>query len=373
MSTNGRTRAWVEVQASALRRNLRTVRDSLPEGTGLVPMVKANAYGLGMLRAVQALAGESPVAFGVATVEEGSALRQAGLTGPILVCAPVPLASLADAVEAKLTVAVSDTATLGWLKDAGADASFHIEVDTGMGRSGFDWRAVGEWSSAVHEAAGAARWTGCFTHYHSADLAGTETVSQQSERFADALAGLDLPQADFLIHTANSAAALREPTWTGPGRAVRPGIFLYGGSAGEDLPTPEPVASLRARIVLIKDVAPGTTLGYGATHRAVGWERWATVALGYGDGLPRALSNRGRGLIKGAHAPIIGRISMDVSVVDITGRDDVSVGNVVTFMGVDGTASISPDEIARQTDTIAYEVLTGITTRVPRIWIDEGG
>lgn len=373
MSTNGRTRAWIEVRASALRRNLRTLAEQLPEGTAMIPMVKADAYGTGMLRAARTLESEQPHAFGVATVAEGLALRAAGVEREIIVFSPPAPGRIAEAAADRLTLTVSDVATLSRVADQGSDARFHVEIDTGMGRAGFDWRAVGEWGEAVQEAAARAQWCGCFTHFHSADIAGRNAVDRQWQRFTDALSRLAPPDRDFLVHAANSAAAFRAPELGGQGRAARPGIFLYGGRAGEGLPDPETVASLRARVLFIRDAPPGSTLGYGATHRAEGWERWATVGVGYGDGLPRALSNRGRAVVGGQNARIIGRISMDVTVVNITGRDDVSVGDVVTFMGYDGDEVISADEIASLTDTIAYEVLTGFTSRVPRIWIDEGG
>lgn len=339
----------------------------------MIPMVKADAYGTGMLRAVRTLDTEAPRAFGVATVSEGIELRSSGVEREIIVFSPPAPGRISEAVDDRLTLTVSDLTTLTRVAEEGERARFHVEIDTGMGRAGFDWRAVGEWRGAVEEAAKRAQWCGCFTHFHSADIAGRNAVDRQWQRFTDALSGFTLPDDDFLVHAANSAAAFRVPEVGGPGRAARPGIFLYGGRAGEGLPDPEIVASLRARVLFTRDAPPGSTLGYGATHRAEGWERWATVGVGYGDGLPRALSNRGRALVGGREVRIIGRISMDVTVVNITGRDDVSVGDVVTFMGSDGDEAISADEIASLTDTIAYEVLTGFTTRVPRIWIDEGG
>ncbi len=361
------------MRADALLNNLRTLRNGLPQGTAVIPMVKANGYGLGMLETARTLLGDHPAALGVATVDEGVQLRAAGIGGDIIVFSPAPLERIGAAIGANLTLSASDLETLSRLAQAGKIARFHVEVDTGMGRSGFDWRTVDSWSGAVHAAAAAATWTGCFTHFHSADREGGDSIVEQWDRFGSALLALDTPSEGFLTHAANSAGALRMPHLVGPGRAVRPGIFLYGGGAGEGLIAPETVASLRARVVFTRDAPPGTTLGYGATYRATGWERWATVGIGYGDGLPRALSNRGRCLVKGREAPIIGRISMDVTVVDISGREDISVGDVVTFMGSDGEACISADEIAGFADTIAYEVLTGFTSRVPRIWIDEGG
>ena len=152
-----------------------------------------------------------------------------------------------------------------------------------------------------------------------------------------------------------------------------PGVFLYGGSAGPGLPEPDPVASVRARVVHVRDASPGTTLGYGATYAAPGWERWATLAIGYGDGLPRALGNRGAALLRGRRTPVIGRISMDMTVVNISDVDGVEPGDVATLIGEIGGERITVDEVAEQAGTISYEVLTGFTTRLPRIWIDDGG
>ena len=133
-------------------------------------------------------------------------------------------------------------------------------------------------------------------------------------------------------------------------------------------PLPEPVVSVHARIVHLRDAEPGTTLGYGATYRARGEERWATLSIGYGDGLPRALGNRGRALVCGRSVPIVGRISMDMTVVDITGVPGVRCGDAATLLGAEGGESITVDEVAELAGTISYEVLTGLTRRLPRIW-----
>jgi alanine racemase len=143
--------------------------------------------------------------------------------------------------------------------------------------------------------------------------------------------------------------------------------------AGDDLPPPRPVAALRARIVYLRDAVPGSTVGYGSTYAAQGEERWATVAIGYGDGLPRLLSNRGEALVRGRRVPIIGRISMDVTVLNVTGMGDAKVGDVVTFFGLGDGGEIPLEEVARHAGTINYEILTGLTQRLPRIWTDDGG
>lgn len=370
------------MRAAAIRKNVRRIREALRSADApmpaIIPMVKANAYGLGVDRAVRVFESVDPWGYGVATVDEGTELRRLGIERPILVCSPVPTGSQQAAVNDGLTLSFSDLHSLARLEKValkqGRSTDFQIEVDTGMGRSGFDWREAAEWGPRVRELSGGRlRWTGSFTHLHSADCSDPSSVRTQWERFKDA-AEAWAPQGaqgdDFLLHVANSGGALRCGGLLPP--AVRAGIFLYGGSAGSGLPSPEPVASLRARVVFIRQASPGSTLGYGATYAASGRERWATLAIGYGDGLARALGNRGHALLKGTRVPIIGRVSMDVTVVNISALDGVEVGDVATLIGRDGHEEITVDEVAGRTGTIAYEVLTGLTARLPRIWVDDG-
>jgi alanine racemase len=366
----------MEIRGAAFRRNLRAVRTAVGPEPALIPMVKANAYGLGVGPAVSALEMEEPWGYGVATVQEGMELRALGVTRPVLVLSPVPLGALEVGVREGLTFSVSDLEALEGVVAAadrmGRDATIHVEVDTGMGRSGVDWRQAGEWGpEVVRLTRGAVRLEGLFTHFHSADAGDGEGVELQAERFRDALAALSLPEGEApMVHLCNSAGAFRRPDLARDG--VRPGIFLYGGRAGVGLPEPEPVLNLRARIALIREVPPGTTVGYGATYRAGGWERWATVGIGYGDGLPRSLGNRAHALVRGRRVPIIGRISMDMTVVDITNLPEATRGDVATFVGTDGDEAIPLEEVARHAGTISYEILTGLTARLPRIWVEEG-
>lgn len=369
MSDGRRSRAWIDVDAGALRRNYRTIREAVGPDAALIPMVKADAYGLGVEEAVAALDAEDPWGYGVAAAGEGERLRELGVEGPILVTSPLPPGSEARAVAWGLTPSISDVPALDRLADAARDADapvdFHVEMDTGMGRAGFDWRDAAEWGIAVAgRGSGRLRWTGCFTHFHSADEA-EEPVRRQWKRFRDGLRALPVEEDDLMVHACNSAAALRTPEYAADG--ARPGIFLYGGFTGQGLPDPEPVAAVRGRVNFVRDASPGSTVGYGATHAAEGWERWATVALGYGDGLPRVLGNRGRALVRGRPVEIIGRISMDVTVVEVGGMD-VTAGEVVTFVGRDGDVEIPLREVAGHVGTIDYEILTGLTPRLPRIW-----
>jgi len=374
MSTDQKTRAWMEVDPASLRQNLARVRASVGPGPALIPMVKADGYGLGMADTVEALSREDPWGFGVAAVGEGVALRAMGFPGPVVVFTPTPPDEVEAAVEWGLTLSISSLDGLDRLRSMAAgsagDADFHVEVDTGMGRAGFDWRCVDDWADAVAAAhQQGLRWSGCYTHLHSADE-DADSVHEQWRRFQEALGRMAVPEG-LMVHALNGAGALRTPEY-GAG-AVRPGIFLYGGGVGADLPAPSPVVSVRARVVHVRDAPEGTTVGYGSTYTAAGDERWATLAIGYGDGLPRGLSNRGEALVNGRRIPVIGRISMDVTVVDISDAGSVEPGDVATLIGSDGDQTITVDEVAALMDTISYEILTGFTPRIPRVWMDDVG
>ena len=231
MSTDPRARAWVEVRAGALRRNLHRICQSIGDAVAVIPMVKADGYGLGMEDVVRTLESEGPWGFGVATVEEGVRLRAAGVSGALIILSPVPPGSYDAGVAHNLTLTVSDLDSVERVAAAAARTGrvgrFHVEVDTGMGRSGFDWRRVAEWGSALADlTSDTSIWEGCYTHFHSADLADDAPTRAQWERFIGAVAGLN-PEAGSLIHACNAAAAMRYPGFAAD--AVRPGIFLYGG------------------------------------------------------------------------------------------------------------------------------------------------
>jgi len=370
MSTNPRARAWLDLRADALLSNFARVRAAAGAGVRVIPMVKANAYGLGVEDAVRVLAAERPWGFGVATVDEGLEVRGLGWEGPIVVFAPAPPESLDDGVAAGLILSVGSLDAVWAVTQAAERADriveVHLEVDTGMGRSGVDWSRLEDWVPRFRGALGSrVRATGLFTHLHSAET-DSESIALQADRFAPWERAFGSTTDGTICHMLNSAGVFRAPEHARD--AVRPGIFLYGGSCGPKAPRPRPVAAVRARVVHVRDAVPGRTTGYGATHRAAQEERWATLAIGYGDGLPRALGNRGHALIKGQRVPIVGRVSMDVTVVNITGVDGVGVGDVATLIGRDGSGEITVDEVAEQVGTISYEVLTGFTSRLPRVW-----
>lgn len=384
MSNYARSRAWVDVDLGALRQNFLTVRRGGGRQGGdrpVVAMVKADAYGLGVERVVRTLEPLEPLAYGVAAPAEGAQLRALGIERPVYVMSPLPPQAVEQAAVARLTASISDLDALDrWAAAAerlGISLDFHVEIDTGMGRAGFDWRTVGEWGPAIRARASAdqsIRWTGVFTHFHGADAPSRAPTATQWERFRDAVSSLPGPREDFLVHVANSAAALRWSDYSVD--AVRPGIFLYGGhplagsGAEGEIAPPRPVAAVRARIVLVREVPPGSTVGYGATHTSAGWERWATLAIGYGDGYPRRLGNRGTALVHGTRVPVVGRISMDMTVVDVSSVPKLREGDVATLIGRDGPAEILLDDVAAQAETIGYEILTGLTPRLPRVELE---
>jgi alanine racemase len=367
----------VEIRLDRLRQNALSALRATGSRAGLLPMVKADAYGLGLARVVRALqdvpAQGGPWGFGVATVAEGEALRRCGWAGRVLVTAPAAPGELRRAGEANLTLSLSSIETLrGWAEVArslGRELGFHAEVDTGMGRAGFPWQQAQLWGAEVaRTAADGLRWEGCFTHFHSADEPDLAPTEEQWERFEHALAALPESAEPRVVHSANSAATLRRG---GFGCSlVRPGIFLYGGMAGPGA-APAPVVAVRARLVLVREVDAGSTVGYGATYRAAGRQRWGTVAIGYGDGIPRALAGGGgEVLVRGHAVPIIGRISMDMTTVDLSGVPDAEPGDVVTFIGSDSGLEITLDEVAHRCGTISYEILTGLTQRLPRVYLE---
>ena len=347
-------RAWVDVDLAALRRNAERLRAHCQ--TRLMPIVKADAYGLGAVEVARALEGTDPWGFGVATVREGIALREGGVTRPILVCPPVLPDEFAAAAEASLTLALGRaTDVAAWVAAGGA--AWHLSIDTGMTRAGVRWDDARGIAEAVQVAAPG----GAFTHFLAAER-GEASMAQQEARFEQALASLAVRPA--LLHTENSAAAARRP---GSRYAlVRPGLFLRGVWSGPGaLIQPEPVAAVRARVTDIHEVLAHESVSYDATWMAHGPRRIATVALGYADGYRRACGNRGHMLVRGRRAPVTGLVTMDMTMIDVTGLR-CEVGDVATVLGSDGTDAISAEDLATLAECSPYELLCGLRLRMPR-------
>ena len=342
-------RAWADVNLAALRENARTIQRAA--AVPLLPMVKAGGYGLGAVAVAAALESLEPWGFGVAAVEEGIELRAAGIARPVVVFTPAGAAARAEYQRHDLRAAIGDLEALdAWVASG---LPFHLEIDTGMSRAGIRWDDRPALTAAAGLVAGAAGWEGAFTHFHSAESDPAATQGQW-ERLQEALGAF--PRRPPLVHAANSAAALAGRRWAGD--LVRPGIFLYGGDAGG--PAPEPVVALRAPVVAMRRVRAGDTVSYGATWIAPEPCRIATIAAGYADGVPRALSGRGEAEIGGIRMPIVGRITMDMTM--IRADAGVALGDVATLYG----GVVGLEEQAARAGTIGYELLTSIGPRVPR-------
>ncbi|GLC26501.1 alanine racemase [Roseisolibacter agri] len=352
-----RQRAWVDVDLAALVRNARRVQAHAR--VPLLPMVKADAYGLGAIPVARALRALSPWAFGVAAVHEGEALRDAGITDRIVVFTPLLASELPRAHAAGLTPSLHRGDDVRAWAAIGGDA-WHLSIDTGMSRAGVRWDAV----DALHDAIRAHPPEGAYTHFHSADTDDASRAEQEA-RFDAAVRAL--PARPQVVHAENSPGAERAQggsRWD----VVRPGVFLYGVSAGAVLEA-EPVAHLRARVVDVRDLRDGETVSYGATWTARGPARIATVAAGYADGYRRALSNRGVALLHGREVPVAGRVTMDMTMLDVTGVP-CAVGDVATLIGRDGDALLTVSDVADRAEMSPYELLTGLRQRVPHLHHD---
>ena len=327
-------------------------------------MVKADAYGLGVIPVIQTLEQLDPWGYGVATVMEGAELRASGIERPILVCTPLLADDLPEACRARLTPALGRAEDIALWKSIGGGA-WHLSIDTGMSRAGLRWDAV----ESVAAIAASFPPEGAFTHFHSAAWDGA-SVSVQGERFEEAIR--KLPVRPPLLHAENSAALERVTgtRWD----LVRPGVFLYGvGSGPGTLIAPEPVVNMRATVVDLRHALPGETVSYDATYPIAGESprRIATLSIGYADGYRRSLSNRGEVLVRGARAPVVGRVTMDMTMIDVT-EIECEVGDVATLIGRDGELLLDVEAVARRADLSPYELLTGLRGRLTRVYVQDG-
>jgi alanine racemase len=349
------SRAWVEVDLGALVRN--GERFQREAGCPLLPMVKADAYGTGAVRVAHAL---SPLSwgFGVATIEEGAELRDARIEQPILVFSPLLPNQFDAARRSRLRPVLGDRAAIErWTQTR---EPWHLMIDTGMNRAGVSWRDV----SSIHDLLTTHPPEGVCTHFHSAQLPDGSR-EEQEQRFSEAVA--TLPVKPEMIHAENSAAIEHRA----PSRftVARPGIFLYGvGSGNGARLEPEPVVAMRGRIVEIRIVQEGDSVGYDAAWRAPRAGRIATVSLGYADGYRRGLGNRASALLKGQRVPVTGYVTMDMTMLDVTDKK-CAVGDIVTFLGRDDDAIITVRQLAEIGDFSPYEILTGLRGRLPRLYV----
>lgn len=362
------TTVWVDL--GALRANVQGIRGRIGPGRRIMGIVKANAYGHGLLRVSEELLSAGVDALGVAFLEEGILLRRHGITAPILVLGGIIGNQVVHFLEHDLEITASSPFKLQQIEEAaaalGKRARIHLKIDTGMERIGVHW----DTSAKLFEAAVAARHcelVGVFSHFASSDAADRRYTRLQLERFLTALKwfddrGLPCPPR----HLANSGAILQhEDTWF---EMVRPGIMLYGlypTAEVERTVALRPVLSLESRVVYFKVVKKGSAVSYDSTWVAPEDTRVVTVPVGYGDGYSRRLSGKAQVLIGGARHPVIGRITMDALMVDI-GKSSAFNAEAVVLIGAQGQERIGVEEVAGWLETNSYEVLTAINTRVPR-------
>jgi alanine racemase len=363
---------WAEVDLDALSSNVAEVRRRTASRP-ILAVVKADAYGHGAPRIARALEEDGVAAFGVALPEEGVELRAAGVRASILVLggfAP-PQAELLLAHDLTPAIFRPDQveALARAARSRGTRARAQIKIDSGMGRLGVPAADLAGFLPVLVSAASYVSLSGAFSHLAVADDPRDPYTSRQIEVFRESLetirtAGLGPEE----IHLANSAAVIdHSPAWL---TQVRPGIILYGYPPSDRMtPVPlRPVLSLRSRIIYMKAVPTGASLGYGRTFTTSRTSRIATLAIGYDDGLPRLLGNRGYVLIGGRRAPIVGRISMDLTTVDVTDLPDAALGDEAILLGQTATESLGADRLAAWADTIHWEILCGIGSRVPRLY-----
>ena len=375
--TTGHRPTWAEIDLDALSANYHLIQQKVGQSVDVMAVVKADAYGHGAVLCAKRLAIEGATWFGVALPEEGIELRDAGLEQPILCLGGFWEGQAAACIKYRLTPVIYRVDMLETLNGAAADAAVvadvHLKIDTGMGRLGFRFDDLAEILAAPKRFKNL-RIDGLMTHFAAADDPACESLTEkQVTRFqSTATVFREAGYEPRYLHSANSAGIYsHSDAW---GNLIRPGGVLYGLwrdvlPATNEPPQLLPVMSLRSQIVLLKWVPVGETIGYGCTFEASRKTLVATIPIGYDDGYPRAVSNRGHVIVGGVCASVIGRISMDLTLVDVTGIPDVARGDEVLLIGRDNPSglSITAEEVAKISGTLSYEITCGIGKRVPRI------
>lgn len=363
----------VVIDMDAIRNNYQILRNNVPANVEVMPVIKANAYGHGMLETAQALSPMGVKHFAVALPEEGMDLRLGGVEGEILVLGAAMPAAAQAVVRYGLTQTVFTPDMVALLnKEAekqSATALVHIKLDTGMNRIGLRTHEEAEALAKALAEAPNVKVTGIYTHFADADNpmpdGGVNAFTRaQLSRFKLLRAHFS---SDIPAHVANSAMSLLAPE--AYFSMIREGISLYGyPPVNTSLPF-KPAMSWITEVVNVKRIVAGETIGYGRTFEARRDMVIATVAVGYGDGYHRACSNRGQMLVRGKRVNIVGRVCMDQTMLDVTDVPCVSVGDEAVLLGAQGDEQIDAEQLARWADTISYEVLLAITPRVPRIYL----
>ena len=374
---------WAEIDLNAIAHNVRELRRITNPNARLMVAVKANAYGHGIIEVARQALKSGAEALGVARVDEGIRLREAGIDAPVLVFGYTTPSDAAGLNEFDLLQTVYSYETARALSDTASSLDIkikiHLKVDTGMGRLGLlpDSRRAVPADSAVEEVKSIAglsglKLEGIFTHFATADWADKSYAEKQFQIFSNFLDQLHKAGLKFNVkHAANSGAIIDMPQTHLD--MVRAGIAVYGLYPSDEIDKSRiklmPAMSLKARIIHLKKVPAGFLVSYGITHKTKKPTIIATIPVGYGDGFSRLMSSNGYMLVHGQKAPIIGRVCMDLTMLDVGHIPEIEIEDEVVVFGHQGNVSITADDVARSTNTINYEVVTRISDRVSRVYL----
>jgi alanine racemase len=362
-------RTWAEIDLGAIASNLTAIRAHLDPAVRIMAVVKADGYGHGAVPVARAALRAGAGWLGVATVDEGLALRKARIPAPILVLGPAASDEIAEAAHGGLSLTIASADAVANLARAGKRpaARVHLKIDTGMTRLGVGVAEAAKVARAVTRAG--LRLEGAFTHLACADEPASEVTRDQLARFESVLPALRRHHPSLLIHAGNSAAAVLLPR--SHYGMVRIGLAMYGlspGAAARGRVTLAPAMRLRSRIVRVVRAQPGTAVSYGAAYRVLRPTTIGTVACGYADGYPRLAGLNGEVALAGDRVHIAGRVCMDYLMID-AGDRPVHPGDVVELFGT----TVGADEVASWAHTISYEVVCGVGPRVPRVYLGAPG
>ncbi len=358
-------RCWAEIDGAAIRNNLRVIRKSIPRSTAVMAVVKANAYGHGMIPVARESLTAGTQWLGTANVDEAILLRKSGIKSPILVLSPALKEEMNEAIQYNLILTLSSFEEARWLNHAAKNvkkkARAHFKIDTGMGRAGI-------WHEHAKGEIEKSKWLpnlkieGIYTHFASSDSDELMTARQWK-----IFENISRSYPHLIHHAANSHALISKTSCAA--HIVRAGIMLYGSVENESIQKQlKPVMTWKSRIVLLRRVGAGRTVSYGATYRLPKAQTLATIAVGYADGYKRLLSNCGEVLVHGKRCPVRGRVTMDQIVIDVTTVPHAKMGDDVTLLGRDGNEEILAQEMANWAKTISYEIFTSVGPRVTRIY-----
>ncbi len=364
---------WAEVDLDNIRFNFEQVKRNIPSERSIMAVVKADAYGHGVIPVARTLVDAGADRLAVALPDEGVELRESGFKLPIQILGEVLPPQYSQLIDYDLIPTVSKMKTARGLNDLagknGIIKKIHVKVDTGMGRIGVTPETAVEFILEINQLP-SIEVEGLMTHFARADEEDKEYTCQQWKEFNRVIKGLNEAGVEIPIkHAANSAAIIDLPRFALD--QVRPGIMLYGLRPSHEVDRDfklKPALSWKARIVYLKEIEAETGISYGATYITPDRSRIATIPLGYADGYSRLLSNRGEVLVNGRRAPIRGRVCMDQLLVDVTEIEDVKVGDEVVLIGKQGKDEITATEMADLIGTINYEITCGISKRVPRLY-----